>query len=190
MDKFRCETSRRCAGPRPGFVPVGLTRAQPRRWGKHRYYVRKGSRQRGCAVECHRRVPFFRVPERAKCCPFFKYGEHSAVGETVPSAAPGTRLRRRARCSGYSVGRRSPLEPATRKGSPGVEFSTALLLTDGRKISRSGLSRARALSPSRPLARSLARSLARALSRSLALSLARSHSRSLCLLYTSDAADE
>ena len=97
--------------------------------GKHRYYVRKGSRQRGCAVECHRRVPFFRVPERAKCCPFFKYGEHSAVGETVPSAAPGTRLRLRARCSGYSVGRRSPLEPATRKGSPGVEFSTALLST-------------------------------------------------------------
>ena len=47
----------------------------------------------------------------------------------MPSAAHGTRLRLRARCSGYSVGRRSPLELATRKGSPGVEFSTALLST-------------------------------------------------------------
>ena len=52
LGKFRCETSRRCAGPCPGFVPIGLMRVQPRRWGKHRYYVRKGSRQRGCAVEC------------------------------------------------------------------------------------------------------------------------------------------
>ena len=66
---------------------------------------------------------------RGKCCPFCKYSESRAVGETVPSAAPGTRLRLRARCSGYSVGRRSPLEPATRKGSPGVEVSTGLLST-------------------------------------------------------------
>ena len=74
-------------------------------------------------------LPFLGVPEKAKCCPFCKYSENSAVGETVPRAAPGTRLCLRARCSGYSVGRRSPLEPATRKGSPGVEFSTALLST-------------------------------------------------------------
>ena len=33
-------------------------------------------------------VALFGVPERAKCCPFFKYGENSAVGETVPSVAP------------------------------------------------------------------------------------------------------
>ena len=71
-------------------------------------------------------------PPKGETLPVLQIQRNSAVGETVPSAAPGTRLRLRARCSGYSAGRRSPLEPATRKGSqgsPGVEFSTALLST-------------------------------------------------------------
>ena len=76
---------------------------------------------------CHRRVPFFPGARKGEMLPVLQIQRNSAVGETVPSAAPGTRLRLRARCSGYSVGRRSPLEPATRKGSPGVEFSTAQL---------------------------------------------------------------
>ena len=49
----------------------------------------------------------------------------SAVGETVPSVGAGTRLRLRAKCSGSNIGRRSPWGPATRKGCPGVESSTA-----------------------------------------------------------------
>ena len=123
LDKLGREALRWCAGPCPGFVPIGIMRAQPRCWGRRRCSVRKGLRQRGCVARCVwlSLLPFLGVPARAKCCPFFKYGENSAVGETVPSAAPGTRLRLRARCSGYSVGRRSPLEPATRKDSPGVE---------------------------------------------------------------------
>ena len=48
---------------------------------------------------CHGGGSFLGVSERTKCCPFCKYSESSAVGENVPSAAPGTRLRLRARCS-------------------------------------------------------------------------------------------
>ena len=71
LDKLRCETSRRCAGPCPGFVPIGLMRVQPRRWGKHRCYVRKGSRQRGCTRGVnHLFLPLFRVPERGNAARF------------------------------------------------------------------------------------------------------------------------
>ena len=97
---------------------------------------RKGlAATRVCRGVCHRRVPFFPGARKGETLPVLQIQRNSAVGETVPSAAPGTRLRLRARCSGYCVGRRSPWEPATRKGSPGggILHSTAFDC-DGRKI--------------------------------------------------------
>ena len=52
LGKLRREALRRCAGPCPGFVPIGIMRAQPRCWGKRRCSVRKGLRQRGCIARC------------------------------------------------------------------------------------------------------------------------------------------
>ena len=52
LGQLRCEALRWCAGPCPGFVPIGIMRAQPRCRGKHRCAVRKGLRQRGCIARC------------------------------------------------------------------------------------------------------------------------------------------
>ena len=42
---------------------------------------------RRLCVCVHRGGTFLGVSERTKCCPFCKYSENSAVGETVPGVA-------------------------------------------------------------------------------------------------------